>query len=183
MTELWGHLGITPTAALAVVCATVLLYLSFIVLIRVLGQRVLSSLSTFDLLVVIVLGAVIGRASLGYTPTLAAGLLCLVTLVVLEGVIGQLRSGPLWGRWITSRPLLLMAGPTVLSEELSRSHVTESELRSALRQAGVRNDAEVAAVILEPTGRMSVLRRGVAVDRSMLAGVRGAELMPPELLA
>lgn len=182
MSELWGYLGIAPTAALAVVCATVVLYLAFIVLIRLLGQRVLSSLSTFDLLVVIVLGAVIGRASLGYTPTLAAGLLCLVTLVILEGAIGQLRSRPAWGRWITSRPVLLMAGSRVLGEELSRSHVTEAELRSALRQAGVRNDAEVAAVILEPTGRMSVLRRGVTVDRSMLVGVRGAELMPPDLI-
>jgi uncharacterized membrane protein YcaP (DUF421 family) len=182
MHKLWEYIGIAPVAALAVVCSTVARYLSFIGLIRILGSRVLSSLSTFDLLVIIVLGAVIGRASLGYTPTLAAGLLCLLTLVILEGVIGQIRSRPAWGRWITSRPVLLMAGPVVLTAEVKRFHVTEEELRSALRQAGIRSHREVAAVILEPTGRLSVLGRGVPVDPSLLTGVRGADLMPPDLV-
>lgn len=182
MDEFWDYVGITPVAAVAVVCATVALYLSFIALVRVLGQRVLSSLSTFDLLVVIVLGAVIGRAALGYTPTLAAGLICIATLVILEGIIGQVRSRPTWGRWVNSQPVLLMTGSTVLWKHLARYHVTEEELRAALRQVGVRSDREVAAVILEGNGKLSVLRRGVPVDPSMLAGVRGADLMPPDLL-
>ncbi len=182
VSELWQYVGIAPTAAVAVVCATVALYLSFIVLVRVLGQRVLSSLSTFDLLVVIVLGAVIGRAALGYTPTLAGGLLCLGTLVALEGVIGEVRSRPAWGRWVTNQPVLLMAGPVVLGKELARLHITEAELRARLRQSGVRSDREVAAVVLEATGKLSVLKCGVRVDPSMLAGVRGAELMPPDLV-
>ncbi|MCM3659766.1 DUF421 domain-containing protein [Georgenia satyanarayanai] len=162
--------------------ATVVLYLAFIVLTRSLGQRVLASLSGFDVLVVIVLGAVLGRAILGYSPTLSAGLIALVTLLSLEAVVGTLASRPRWERLANNRPVLLMAGSEILHDELRRTHVTESQLRSRLRQAGVRTDEEVAAVILEPTGSMSVLHRGVAIMPAMLDGVRSGERMPAELL-
>ncbi|MFH5823475.1 YetF domain-containing protein [Georgenia sp. AZ-5] len=66
-----------------------------------------------------------------------------------------------WERLVNSQAVLLMAGPTVLRDELHRLRVTEAELRARLRQSGIRSDREVAAVILEPTGTISVLRRGI----------------------
>lgn len=180
--NLWAYLGIEPTGALAVAVASVILYLAFIVLTRTLGQRILASLSTFDLLIVIVLGAVLGRATLGNTPTLAGGLVAILTLFALEGAIGQLRHRPRWERLVNNRAVLLMAGTTVLHDELRRLHVTEAELRSRLRLSGIRNDDEVAAVVLEPTGTISVLQRGALVSPAMLEGVRGADRMPADLL-
>ena len=61
--------------------------------------------------------------------------------------------------------------------------MTEAELRSRLRQAGIRNTDEVAAVVLESTGAISVLRRGVLLDLALLRDVRGAEQMPSDLLS
>ncbi len=182
MEAMWDYVGIGPVAGLAVVVATVVLYLAFIMLTRVLGQRILASLSIFDLLVVIVLGAVLGRATMGHTPTLAGGLIAIVTLFALEGAIGQLRHKPRWEQLVSSRAVLLMAGSMVLREELRRLHVTEADLRARLRQSGIRNDDEVAAVVLEATGTISVLRRGALVDPAMLAGVRGADRMPADLV-
>ena len=164
LADLWAYLGITPIGALAVALATTVLYLAFIVLTRVLGSRVLASLSSFDLLVVIVLGAILGRATMGDTPTLAGGLIALVTLFTLEGLIGQLRKQPRWERFVANQPAVLMAGSRMLHEELHRQRITEAELRSRLRQAGIRSDAEVAAVVLEPSGTLSVLRRGEPLD-------------------
>ncbi|PYF98309.1 Uncharacterized membrane protein YcaP, DUF421 family [Georgenia satyanarayanai] len=180
--ELVGNLGISAGAAVSVVVSTTVLYLSFIVLTRSLGQRVLAGFSGFDIVVVIVLGAVLGRAILGHSPTLAAGLIAVVTLLALEGALGWMSSRPRWERLANNAPVLLMAGSEVLWRELRRTHVTESQLRSRLRQAGIRSDAEVAAVVLEPTGTLSVLRRGEPIAPAMLGGVRGAERMPPGLL-
>lgn len=179
---LWDYIGITVPGAVAVVVATVVLYLAFVALTRLLGQRVLMSLSNFDLIVVIVLGAVLGRAALGQTPTMAGGLIALLTFFLLERMLGALGARPQWERLISNRPVLLMAGPTFQADQLRRHHISEAELRSRLRQAGIRHDAEVAAVVLEPTGAVSVLRVGELIDPAMLAGVEGRERLPRELL-
>ncbi|MDO5738776.1 MAG: DUF421 domain-containing protein [Ornithinimicrobium sp.] len=182
MQDLWYYLGIPPLAALAVVISTVLLYASFIFLSRLLGQRVLARLSGFDLLVVIVFGAVIGRAILGHIPTLAGGLVAMVTLLALEASIGQITKNSLMERMVNNRPVLLMAGDQFVAEEMHRCHVTVAQVRSQLRRSGIRAHDEVAAVILEPTGELSVLKRGVLIEKEMLRRVRSAERMPADLL-
>lgn len=181
MSNLWDHLGINATGATAVVVATTVLYLFFIAALRFAGQRMRASASNVDVLVVIVVGAILGRATMGDTPTVTGGLIAVVTLFVLEGVIGRLTSRPRWDRMVNNRAVLLMAGPAVRPEALRRFHITGEHLRSHLRQAGIRSAAEVAAVVLEPTGTLSVLRRGTLIDAGLLAGVEGAEAIPEDL--
>lgn len=169
-----ARLGVDAPGALAVVASAVGIYLAFLLMVRVLGQRVLSRLSTFDAVVVVMLGAVAGRAVLGDTPTLAAGVLGLGTLFALEAGFGRLRAGIRVSALMNNRAVLLMAG--------ERVHVVESELFGALRGAGVRSPDEVACVVFEAAGTISVLRRGTPVDPRLLEGVRDAHLVPADLL-
>ena len=85
------YLGIHPLGALATVIATVLLYFSFAAMLRWWGQRIFASPSSFDLAVVTVLGAIVGRAILGMTPTLSGALIALTTLLVCEYAVGRVR--------------------------------------------------------------------------------------------
>ena len=72
-------------------------------------------------------------------------------------------------------PVLLMAGSHVLTDNLRGNHIVEDELRQALRLAGVRRLSEVASVILERNGRVSVIRAGQPVDPWLLTDVEGSE--------
>jgi uncharacterized membrane protein YcaP (DUF421 family) len=81
--DVLARLGVDGPGVLAVVLSAVGIYLAFLLMVRLLGQRVLSRLSTFDAVVAVMLGAVAGRAVLGDTPTLAAGVLALGTLFAL----------------------------------------------------------------------------------------------------
>ncbi|GEO91852.1 DUF421 domain-containing protein [Kocuria flava] len=181
--DLAGRLGIDAPHALAVVASAVGIYLAFLVLVRLFGQRVLSGMSTFDVVITVMLGAVAGRVVIGHPPTLAAGVLGLGTLFVLEAAFGRLRSGVRGAAVVNGRALLLMAGAEVLEANLRRAHVVEAELFGALRRAGVRSPEEVACVVFEPSGAISVLRRGVPVDPRLLEGVRDAHRVPAHLLA
>lgn len=175
-------LWISPTEALAVALATTGMYLAMLLLVRILGQRVLSGMSSFDLVAVIAFGSIIGRASLGETPRLAGGIVALVTLLALQGLVGIVRRLR-WGALaVTSDPVLLMAGEQVIEQHMRRCHVQPGELQSRLRMAGIRHPREVAAVIFEPTGAVSVLRRGERIDPMLMSGVAGASLLSPELL-
>lgn len=176
-------LWITPTEAAAVATGTVGMYLAMLLLVRVLGQRVLSGMSSFDLVAVIAFGSIIGRASLGDYPVLGSGIVALTTLVSMQGLIGALRQRGWIQRTVINPPVLLMAGPQVIEAHMRRCHVLPEELQSRLRLAGVRHPDEVAAVTFEPSGAISVLRRGERVDPMLLSGVVGASLVPPALLS
>ncbi|MCM3659447.1 DUF421 domain-containing protein [Georgenia satyanarayanai] len=176
-------LWISPIEALAVVLATVGMYLAMLLFVRILGPRVLSGLSSFDLVAVIAFGSIIGRASLGEIPRLAGGIVALTTLLVLQGLLGIVRRQR-WGALaVTSDPILLMADGQVIERHMRRCHVQPGELQSRLRLAGIRHPSEVAAVIFEPTGAVSVLRRGERIDPMLMSGVVGASLLPPDLLS
>ena len=175
-------LWVDPIEALAVVIATTGMYVMLVIIVRVLGQRVLSGMSGFDLAAVVAFGSILGRAALGETPVLAGGLVALVTLVVLQGIAGVVRAWR-WGtRLVTNKPVLLMAGASVCVEQLRRCHVQPEELQARLRLAGVRNFDEVAAVVLETSGAVSVIKRGEGVDPRLLSGVVGGARVPHELL-
>lgn len=178
---MWQKLLLTPADAVAVVAATAGMYWALVVLVRLLGQRALARMSSTDLATAVALGAVIGRAALGYTPTLGAGVIALVTLFTMQALAGQVRRWARTSRVMDNRPVLLMAAGEVLPENLRRTHLTEEELSPALRLAGVRHRSEIACVVLEPTGELSVLRRGTRLDRALMADVRGAEQLPDEL--
>ena len=126
--------------------------------------------------------SVLGRAGLGPSPNLGGGLVALVTLVIMQAIIGRIRAEKWGARAMSTKPVLLMAGSEVCTDQLRRCHVQPSELQAKLRLSGIRHFDEVAAVIFETSGAVSVLKRGVAIDPRLLSGVVGGSLVPPELL-
>ena len=181
--QLFEELGITGAHALAVVLSAVGIYVAFLLFVRIFGQRVLMAMSTFDVVVTVMLGSVAGRVILGHPPTLTSGILGLATLFILEAVFGQLRSSMRVHKLMNSPARLLMIGPEIQEKTLKRSHITIWELHGALRRAGVRSYEEIACVLHEPGGGISVLRRGVPIDPPLLTDVAGADRIPAEFLA
>lgn len=180
---LWFYLGLTPVQGLAVALGTIAMYLLFLLITRVVGQRVFMKLSTFDMLIVIVLGAIMGRAMMGHTPTVGAAVIVMLLLLVLEFMFGMLSRSTRWERRINNQPVLLLADGEFLIDELRRTHITRSDVYARLRAAGIHSLSDVAIVVLERTGDISVLRAGTAIDRDMLVGIRSANRVPDHLLS
>ncbi|CAM3574261.1 DUF421 domain-containing protein [Tsukamurella ocularis] len=175
------NLGISVGEAAGVAVATVGMYATLLIVVRILGQRVLASMSSFDLVAVIAFGSLIGRAALGDVPRLASGVVALVTLIVIQAALGLVRRTRFGERLVSNRPVLLMAGPAILEERLAKTHVSHSDLVAGLRQAGIRDRSEVAAVILESRGTLSVIRAGAPIAPELLDGIVGAEaIIRPE---
>lgn len=177
--DLIDWLSISPTGALSVVLSTITMYFLFLLAMRLLGQRILTGMTSFDIAAALVFGAVVGRSAIGPWPTLSAGIIALATLLALQATVGQVTHTRRGNKIFNNSAVLLMAGARVLENHMNASHVTRAELYSRLRAAGVRNDDEIAAVILEPNGQLSILKRGFLIDPALLENVRGAEAMPP----
>ena len=176
----WGpvlkeQLGIDLWRIPVVMVAAVGIYLTFLVAVRLFGQRILSPLGGFDAVVIFMFGAVAGRTVLGHPPSLAAGVIGLLTLMGMEALFGAVQDVVGLRRTINPSPTVLIAHGEVLEEALQRNHITETAIATAARRAGVRNLSEVACMILESNGSISTLRAGEEIDPDLLLGVEGAE--------
>lgn len=170
--QLWAEIGVTPAHAIGVVVAATVMYLAFTAVLRIWGQRLYANRSGTGLAVVLVLGAVCGRSMLGPNATMLGGLLCLAMLIVLESFFGTGRRAGLIGH---RRAVLVYSNGEIDRRLLRRYHLNERVVWTRLRQAGITHLDEVAAIVLETDGTLSILHDGHALDPRLLTNVRGGE--------
>ena len=75
-------LGVTAMEGVAIVIAAVVVFALALAVLRVAGIRSATRLRTADVAVLLVIGAVLGRAILGERPTLVGGIIALAVLIV-----------------------------------------------------------------------------------------------------
>lgn len=165
------ELTIDAFAALRVVIATIVMYLVFLGLVRLLGPRSLATTSLSDLACVLALGAVIGRTALLSVPTLGSGVVALVTLFALQHAARKARRSRWIGALLDRPPVLLVADGRCDVDAMRRAGVTEGDLRQRLRLAGIGSWEQAGRVVLERTGEISVVRRDPALGDGIFADV------------
>ena len=164
------YLGMPLPDALAVALGTAVLYLLFATLLALYGQRLFCSPSSLNLAVTAVLGAVVGRAMLGPVPTLATGIVSLGTLVLLEASTGPFRRRKL-AEGLGQRAEAVIIGGERQEEALTRYQLSEANLWGLLRSNGIGRLEDVQLVVVERSGRFSVFRAGVDIERQALEGL------------
>lgn len=169
----------SPDDALGVALSTAAVFFGLLLIVRTVGLRSFSKMTSVDFAVTIAIGSILASTLLSKSPPVLQGLAAVALLLALQAVISFLRSrSPLVGRLTDNQPLLLMAAGEVLHDNLRRARVSESDLRAKLREANVLHPREVRAVVFETTGDVSVLHGdpdGPPLDRWLLEGVRDAE--------
>ncbi|QRP48858.1 DUF421 domain-containing protein [Amycolatopsis sp. FDAARGOS 1241] len=170
LSEIWA---ITPGGVIAVALTTVVMYGVFLVLVRVMGRRSLAAMAPHDVAGIMAFGAVLGRTALLSVPTLAGGVVAMVTLFVLQRLLALAQKTRPFGASLRHEPVLLMAGSDVRHADLLRARVTHDELRQRLRLAGITRLDDVAWVVLEANGQMSVARRGSTPDPFLVEDIPG----------
>jgi uncharacterized membrane protein YcaP (DUF421 family) len=171
-----GHyLHLSSYPALAVIVTTAVMYLLLVWLLHTWGPRLLANPSSHTTATMVVLGAIVGRASLGLEPNLEAGVLALATVLAVMLLVGRLRR-----RQRVGAEVIVLEG-VMQPETLRRLGLTEGDVWSRLRQAGRGSLEGLALVLLEPSGMVTLLAEDTLVRREALADVRGAELLPDHL--
>ena len=134
-------------------------YLSLLVLLRVSGKRTLAKLNAFDFVVTVALGSTLSSVLLSSDVALVEGVTAMGLLVALQFVVAWLSvRSPAVERLVKSEPTLVYRDG-FLHGPMRRMRVTEDEVRQAARTAGHAGLEEIAAVVLETDGSLSVLTR------------------------
>lgn len=175
----WSWITTTGTAVLMVVLTALGIYLTLVLFTRLAGLRSFSKMSSFDFAVTVAFGSLLASTVVTKNPPLLRSIVALGTLYLIQYGISILRqgSGP-FADLFDNDPLLLMAGPKVLHDNLRKARMTEGDLRAKLREANVIHTDQIRAVVMEATGDVAVLHAdpdGPDLEPDLLDGVRDAE--------
>ena len=172
----WNWLTTTATTLFMVLLSGLGIYTALLLLTRLTGLRSFSKMSSFDFAITVAFGSVIASTILAEDPPLLAGVAALAVLYGIQYAVSKTRRlFAVVEHVVDNEPLLVMAGETILSDHLDEARMTEDDLRSKLRLAGVSHPGQVLAVVFETTGDVSVVKTSDAVDPWVFANVRGAD--------
>lgn len=150
-----------------VVVVGVLAYAGLVVLLRLSGNRTLSKMNSFDLVVTVAFGSTLSTILVDRSVSLALGLAALSLLILLQLVITwcSVRSSFV-AKVVKTAPTMLVLDGRMRHGALKQARVTEDEVLAAVRQQGQGALANIDAVVLESDGSLSVIPRAQAGDRS-----------------
>lgn len=163
--EVWSEIGVTGPQAVSVIIASVVMYFALAVLLQILGQRLYANKSAAGLAVVLVMGSVTARTMLGPGPTMTAGLICLVTLVLCEWIFDFIEFAP-------RRPTVVWRDGGPDRPALRRFHIHVEQLRGALRKAKVADVTVIDVVLLEPDGTFTIVYKDQPLDPQLVKRVQ-----------
>ncbi len=158
MERFWGH-GQELDPLQMAVRATLMFFL-LLAMIRVGGVRIFGKKSSFDNVVVILLGAVAARGVVGASPFAATVAACAV-LVLLHRVIAWLAvKHETIRRLLEGKRVCLYRDGQILHENLIRTTISEQELMESLRLETRRPTLDhVEDAGLETNGRISFIEK------------------------
>jgi len=150
-----------------VIVVGVLAYAGLVLLLRISGNRTLSKMNAFDLVVTVAFGSTLSTILVNKDVTLALGLVAVALLIVLQLVItwSSVRF-PVINRIVKTTPTVLVIDGKIDEKALRHARITSDEVCSAIRQQGHGSLGGVDAVILETDGSLSVIPSSQAGDRS-----------------
>jgi len=144
-------------------------YLALVVLLRISGKRTLSKLNAFDLVVTVALGSTLATILLSSDVSWAEGAVALALLIALQLLVTWSSVRLRWPRRVvTAEATILVRDGVVDDAAMRRQRVTRGELLQALRSSGVGGLDQVAAVVLETDGTLSVVPTPQRGDGSAL---------------
>lgn len=141
-----------------VVIVGALAYASLVVLLRISGNRTLSKMNAFDLVVTVALGSTLATILLSSDVALTEGIVAFVLLIGLQFAVTWLSVRSATVRAVVkSEPVLLLYQGAFLEQQMRRQRVLEDEVRAAVREQGIASLRDVEAVVLEADGAFSVV--------------------------
>lgn len=150
-------------------------YAALVVVLRVSGKRTLSQLNAFDFIVTIAFGSTLATILLSSDVAFLEGMTALALLAGLQFVVAWASAHVSGVRSaVTAGPVVLLVSGELQPAQLRRNRLSESEVLQAVRATGSGDLSDIAAVVLETNGAISVIPKSKLGNGSALEGVRDA---------
>ena len=134
-------------------------------------------------------GSILASTVLSKDPSLLQGLTAMACLFIFQALVSMLRRKVKPIKKLVDNPaIVLMAHGEYISDNLKEANLAKSDVQEVLRKNGLKNPAQVFAVIMETTGDMSVIKQddqAPDMEMSLFDDIRDYEILikkqPPKV--
>lgn len=142
-----------------IVLRSLAIYLVLLAVFRIAGRRSLAQITTFDVVLLLIIGEATQQALLGDDFSVTNGALVVVSLVVVDIALATVKSKvPLLERTIDGVPVVLVERGRPMADRMRRSQVDEHDVLEAARQTqGLERLDQIRYAVLERSGEISVV--------------------------
>ena len=156
----WGEIFGINVSPLELIIRGTAMYLFLFLLFRVVVRRRVGAIGMADILILVIIADAAQNAMSGEYKSFTEGAILVGTILFWNLVIDWLNFRvPALRDWLEPPPMLLIRDGHLIHRNLRHEFVTEDELKSKLREKGVRDYSEVAEAHMESDGNVSVIKR------------------------
>jgi uncharacterized membrane protein YcaP (DUF421 family) len=167
-TEIFFH-GLGPLLRILVV--GVCYYVALVLILRAAGKRTLSRMNTYDMVITMALGSILGKVMVDQDISLSEGLTATALLIGLQYLVTEMRLHfPALHAIISSDPTLLFYRGRYLEDNMRRERIVKEEIEAAIHEKGLTDLSQVEAVILGANGQLSAILKPECVTAPSVAG-------------
>lgn len=145
-------------AIIRILVVGILCYVALVIILKVSGKRTLASLTAFDFVVTVAIGAVFGRLLTAKDVSISEAVTAFILLATLQFLFSTLQMRfKAFRKMFTSRPMLLYYRGEFMEKTMKKQRVEKSELIGEARKKGYGNFEEIELIILENDATFSII--------------------------
>jgi uncharacterized membrane protein YcaP (DUF421 family) len=143
-----------------IVFRAIVLYAFVVFLMRVIGRRELSSMTPFDLILMIILGDALQQGLTQDDYSVTGAIIAVSTIATLQVFTSYLSFRSQKARKVLEGdPIVLVDRGQLVAHNLKRERMTEDEVAEEMRQQQIASLDEVEWAILESNGSISFIQK------------------------
>ncbi len=155
-------LGMLGPALMEVALRAVAIYAILLVVFRLSGKRSMGQITTFDFILLLVIGEAVQQGLTGENYTISGAVVLVLTLVCCDQTLSLLKQQSLFlDRVFDDVPLVILSDGKPIQERMKRERINEHEILAAARKChGLDRLEDIKTAVLERDGSISVIPRG-----------------------
>ena len=133
-------------------------YLLLLVVFRLAGKRALAQVTSFDLVLLLIISEAVAQALVGDDFSLVNAMLVVLTLVLMDVALGFVKRSREASKWLEGLPVVIVEDGRFLRDQIGRTQVDEEDvLTAAQRQLGLERLDQIKYAVLERSGGIAVI--------------------------
>ena len=135
-------------------------YLAAVFMMRIVGKRSFGDMSTFDIIVMVLVGGVLRNSIVGHDGSFQGGLVAVASILATDRFVAwACTRSPRLNRFVEGHPTVLVQDGEVVPGALERVNLPKAAFRRALHTEGMEDTKNISIARLEPNGRITFTRK------------------------
>lgn len=136
-----------------------IVYMLLLFIFRLVGRRTLAQMTTFDLILLLIISEATQNAMIGDDPSITNAMLMIISLVSLDIVLSLVkRWSPLAERWLEGKPMIVVEHGCALTDLMKKARIDEADVMTAARdKQGLERMNQIKYAVLETNGQISII--------------------------